>query len=105
MNATYGDPTVQEAFEEGWTRGGYVEAMQRGAEALEARFQTSFALPTDIAATWIEAGDTEKALEWLERGYQIRDPNMPYLGMPPYDALRSDPRFQAIVAKMNFLEN
>ena len=45
-----------------------------------------------------------KALEWLERGFEIRDPNMPYLGLPIYDPLRSDPRFQDLLRRMNLPE-
>jgi serine/threonine-protein kinase len=105
MNVSYDDPTVEKALEEGWAQGGYPEAMKQGAEALEARFQESFALPTDIAFVWIEAGELDRALDWLERGYEIRDPSMPYLGSPALDPVRSDPRFQAIVDKMNFPEH
>jgi tetratricopeptide (TPR) repeat protein len=105
MNVNYGDPTVEKALDKGWAQGGYSEAMRQGAEALEKRFQQSFALPTDIAFVCIEAGERDKALEWLERGYEIRDPSLPYLGSPAFDPVRSDPRFQDLLRRMNLSED
>jgi serine/threonine protein kinase/tetratricopeptide (TPR) repeat protein len=101
MDVLRADPTIEEALDGGWAEGGYTEAMRRAAAALETRNKTSFVLPTDIATVWVEAGEHDKALGWLERGFEIHDPAMPYVGVPYYDPVRSDPRFQAIVAKMN----
>jgi serine/threonine-protein kinase len=101
MNVIYADQTVEEALEEGWAQGGYPEAMMRAAAALETRFQTSFALPSDIAFLYLGAGMHDLALEWLERGFEIRDPVMPYLGWPVLDPLRADARFQDLLRRMN----
>jgi hypothetical protein len=57
--------------------------------------------PSDIAQLYLEAGEKAKALEWLEKGVELRDPNMPYLGVPFYDSLHSEPRFQALLRRMN----
>jgi hypothetical protein len=78
--------------------------MGRAAELLVARSRGKFVLPTDIAALYLSAGDREQALAWLERAYEVHDPNMPYLGWPWYDPLRSDPRFKDLVRKMNLPE-
>jgi hypothetical protein len=38
----------------------------------------------------------------LERGFEAHDPNMPHLSCAPvYDSLRSDPRFQDLLRRMN----
>jgi hypothetical protein len=58
----------------------------------------------DIAALYLSAGDREQALVWVERGYEVHDPSMPYLGWPFYEPLRSDPRFKDLVRKMNLPE-
>jgi hypothetical protein len=47
------------------------------------------------------AGEKDKAFEWFERGLEVHDPGMPYLGMPHYDSLRPDPRFQDLLRRMN----
>ena len=48
------------------------------------------------------AGDHRRALDWLERAYADRDPNLPYITcLPLWDPLRRDPRFRAIMRGMN----
>ena len=47
-------------------------------------------------------GKKPKPSTWLERGFEVRDPNMPYISVDPtYDPLRAEPRFQALLRKMN----
>jgi len=55
----------------------------------------------DIARRYLEASDYEEAIVWLEKAYEDREPNLPYLGLPTYDPLRSEPRFQDLLRKMN----
>jgi TolB-like protein/Tfp pilus assembly protein PilF/tRNA A-37 threonylcarbamoyl transferase component Bud32 len=97
----YQDHRAEQACDQGYAQGGYAEAMRRAAEALAARFRTSYAVPTDVAWFYLEAGDKARALDWLEKGYELRDPSMPYLGWGYYDGLRSEPRFQALLRKMD----
>jgi hypothetical protein len=61
--------------------------------------------PTDIAGVYVLAGDNGRALEWLERAYEGRDPNLPYLRLPMYDPLRSEPRFQDLMRRMKLLDS
>jgi tetratricopeptide (TPR) repeat protein len=101
LNVEYSDRDVEKALDRGYAEGGYSVAMQRAAEALAAHFRKSYANPCDIADLYLEAGEKVQALDWLEKGVEVRDPNMPYLGVPFYDSLRSDPRFQALLRRMN----
>ncbi len=98
---SFNDTRIDSALDEGYTQGGYSEAMKRGAEALIARLQETFCLPGDIAMFYTMAGEKDKALDWLEKGLEIHDPTLPYLGMPCDDGIRSDPRFQELLRKMN----
>lgn len=42
-------------------------------------------------------------MEWLEKGFEVRASGMTYLKVDPlYDPMRSDPRFQALLRRMNF---
>ena len=100
----YGDLDQGGVLDRAYAASGYAAAMNRAAELLVAQSRTKFVPPLDIAALYLSAGDREQALAWLERGYEVRDPAMPYLGWPWYDPLRSDPRFKDLVRKMNLPE-
>jgi len=102
LNVCYADPAVEEALEQGWEEGGYTEAMGRAAAALEERSRTLFVSPSDIAMLCAYAHEYGKALDWLERGFEARDPTLPYLNLLVNDPLlRSDPRFQDLLRRMN----
>jgi hypothetical protein len=57
-------------------------------------------LPWEVASWYAYAGDKDRSLEWLERAYEVRDPNLPYLRLPDFDLLRSDPRFRDLLKRM-----
>jgi len=55
-----------------------------------------------IAIVYSQMGDADNAVSWLERGFNIRDPGLQYLGVDSLmDPIRDDPRFQALLRKMN----
>ncbi len=58
------------------------------------------ALPTDVAQFYILAGEKLRALDWLERAYEARDPNLLALRLRIYDPLRPEPRFQALMKQL-----
>ena len=96
-----GDRELMEALERGVADGGYVEAQKR----LVAVWTERSAKPDGMRA-WgltlrsLYAGDREGALQWLERAYAEGDNNVPYIGQPVFDPLRSDPRYQALVRRL-----
>ena len=53
-----------------------------------------------IARRYLDAGDNDRAIDWLEKAYEERDPNLPYIGLPFYGPLRSDPRFQDLLRRI-----
>jgi hypothetical protein len=57
-----------------------------------------------VAQQYLYAGDYERTIDWLERSYEARIPNLLYLGRPHWDPLRSDPRFQDLLRRMNLPE-
>ena len=69
----YDDTRIDTALDEGYARGGYAEAMKRAAEALIARLPEVFCKPSDIAIFYAVAGEKDKALEWLEKAFEVRD--------------------------------
>jgi serine/threonine-protein kinase len=55
-----------------------------------------------LANNYLARGDMDKALEWLEKAYEFHDFLMPFLNvLPDWEPLRSQPRGQAILKKMN----
>ena len=59
-------------------------------------------MPVAISWRYIYAGDYDRAMDWLEEAYEIHEPSLPYIGTKPlYDPLRSDPRFQDVLRRVN----
>ncbi len=101
LKLTYDDAAVDTALGAGIAESGYAGAVRRAADALALRFRASYANPTDVASLYLDAGETDRAMDWLEKGFEVHDQNMPYLGMGYYDRIRAHPRFQALLRKMN----
>jgi len=53
----------------------------------------------EIAALYAQLGESDKALDWLEKGYAVHDPYVFFwiAVSPAYDPLRSNPRFQKLL--------
>ncbi len=62
-------------------------------------------VPTFIAFLYASLGEKDNAVEWLQKGYDQHDHFIHQIKVEPmWDPLRSDPRFQALLRKMNFPE-
>jgi hypothetical protein len=103
------NPELVEAFEEGLAEAGHEGAFRRLADLLAARLEESGGIVAPggvnaktVATHYLYAGDYDRAMDWLERAYEAHTPTV--LGVasdPVYDPLRSDPRFQDLLRKMN----
>jgi hypothetical protein len=59
--------------------------------------------PYNIAVVYGYRKDAPHVLDWLERAYRQRDPGMTSLLIDPYfHFLRQDPRFRALVVRMQY---
>jgi len=105
MKASYsymGDLEVEEALTQGYAQSGYRGAMRRAADLLAARARKTYVLSFDVAVLYAIAGENDQALEWLEKGLELRDPVMPYVdAYVEFAPLRSNPRFQDLLRTMN----
>lgn len=84
-----------------YSKSGYANTLNLEGDTLWAQSKTKYIVPFDIADLYVFTGNKERALECLERAYELHDPNMPYIGRGTSDSLRDEPRFQAICRKMN----
>ena len=102
------DTELVAAFEKGLAQGGYEGAFRRMADFLVERREKSGKVvgpgfgPMGIAPKYLFAGDYGRAIDWLETAYEIHSPNLPYISFKPlWDPLRSEPRFQDLLRRMN----
>jgi serine/threonine-protein kinase len=58
-----------------------------------------------IARVYAWRGEKDQAFEWAERAYQQRDTGLAWLKIDSgFRTLREDPRFRALLRKMNLPE-
>jgi serine/threonine-protein kinase len=95
---------IAEIMAGGYETDGYSGAMNIAAKTLAEFSRKDFILPFFISTVYALAGEKEQALEWLERGYEIKDPNMPYMARANFDILRDEPRYQDLLRRMNLPE-
>ena len=68
---------------------------------LEEAARTTYVPPIAFALAYVGLRD-ERMFEWLNRAIDARDPIVTHLpSMPLYDGIRGDPRFKALLARMN----
>jgi tetratricopeptide (TPR) repeat protein len=77
------------------------EARRILAELIDSRTAKQYISPFHIALVYVGLGENAKALEWLDRAEQERDPFVIYIQVDPnFDSLRGDPRFAKLINKL-----
>jgi len=72
-------------------------------DELKARARLHYVPGSLFVDAYIGLGEKNRALGWMERAYEEHVQEMVYIkAYPGWDALRSEPRFQALVRRMNF---
>jgi TolB-like protein/Flp pilus assembly protein TadD len=73
------------------------------AELTKIKAAQGDAAAYQYATIYAQWGNREKALEWLETAWRLRDPGLEMLKTDPLlDPLRQEPRFQAIERELKF---
>ena len=97
------DPERVAALERGLEEGGYEGAQRAIADVFAARYGKPgkwISGGRGIALRYLDAGDYDRAIDWLEKAYEEHDPVLPYIGIPTWAPLRSNPRFQDLLRRI-----
>ena len=95
-----GDRETAQVMEQGNAAGGYREAMHRAAALLESRAKVTRPLnPAFLALVHHDAGNRDKAFDWMEQAIEDGDPNLPTMGILAPD-LKADPRFRSLMQRI-----
>jgi TolB-like protein/DNA-binding winged helix-turn-helix (wHTH) protein/Tfp pilus assembly protein PilF len=82
---------------------GYKRAEQVWLEGLQEESKREYVSPMDLVAAYARLGNAEQTLGWLEEAYRQHAPGLSGLKVEPlFDFLRSNPRFQDLLRRMNF---
>jgi serine/threonine-protein kinase len=96
-------PTVRDAWRLAQVhraRGSLVRARD-SVQDIEQLCAGQYVLPSTATLISLAIGEDREALEWLARAVQMRDPALPFVVLLPIcDAIRSDPRFTAVLRSM-----
>ena len=90
----------------GWAYGiaGRKEEARAVLDELKARSTSDYVLNTSVAWILGALGEHDEAFEYFGRAIDEREVLMCTAYLPPFDAVRDDPRFQALLRRMNFPE-
>ncbi len=82
---------------------GFFAAYEALVQQMEIMAQDEYINPIELAVRYSWLNNYEKTMDWIEKGFELRDQNMPYIatGIYKFDSLYDNPRFVDIVEKMN----
>ncbi len=82
---------------------GIVSAYEDILKHLEKLAEKNYVSFLDMAFRYLIVNIPDKAMDWIEKGFEMHDPQMSYISTTLYylDPLFSNPRFIAICEKMN----
>jgi hypothetical protein len=94
-------PDIDHVFDQ-YTQLGYSGVMNLEGDLLAKQSEKKYVIPADIVELYGMAGNKEKTLEWIEKGYELRDPVTPYIGRPFFTSLLiNEPRYHGLLSKLN----
>jgi TolB-like protein len=80
---------VAGAAKDGYSKSGYRGAMRLAAEKMAEQSKDRYVPPMHIAMLYAHAEENDRAVEWLERAYEERDPKFISVGVEPdWESLR-----------------
>jgi serine/threonine protein kinase/tetratricopeptide (TPR) repeat protein len=96
-----GNPELAASLESDFAATGYQGLLRDWMEGMKQVAKDRYVSPYSIAQSHARLGEMGPALEWLTKAYDARDSRMVALKVDPcFDALRTDPKFQAIIKRV-----
>jgi tetratricopeptide (TPR) repeat protein len=104
--ALSGNKDLAEALGQAYARSGFEAAkkiaLRKLLDQLGERSKREYVSPGEFAILCSRLGEKDQALDWLERAYEERDWIVFQLGVDPlFASFHSDPRFVALLKKLN----
>jgi serine/threonine-protein kinase len=86
-------------------RSGYPGVLRKYLEHLHRQAQIRYITPLDFAAIYVQLGETETALDWLEKAVDDHSMYVTFLKVrPAWDPLRSNPRYKQLLRRIGLRE-
>jgi TolB-like protein/Tfp pilus assembly protein PilF len=102
VSASGASPRYLAGLGYGYARSGNTREAQSVLVDLKELPKRGYVSSLDIAAIYVGLGENDQAFEWLQRAYEERSIFLIFLKVEPmFDPLRSDPRFQDLLRRMN----
>jgi TolB-like protein/DNA-binding winged helix-turn-helix (wHTH) protein/Flp pilus assembly protein TadD len=97
------EPLWNEALAYIYAMAGYRDEAMATLSKLNEQSKHRFIPASNLTWAYIGLGDTDRAFFWLEKAYAAREDIIVVLKVQPeLDPLRLDPRFKALLQRMNF---
>ena len=101
-----GTPLMTAGLAAAYARSGNRPEALKLLGSLSVQAQHEYVSPYYIAVVYAALGESNQALDWLDKAYADRSNGMVFLKMDPdLDPLRGNPRFKAIQKKLQFPES
>jgi len=72
----------------------------------QAKAKRQYVAAATFAEAYLDLGDKEHALDWLEKAFDEKSTSLHEIAYEPsWDLIRSDPRFQNLLRRMNLPVN
>jgi tetratricopeptide (TPR) repeat protein len=101
---SYYDSTIIPDIEEVFLEQGYTSAVQAYIDFNEERYRKGDHINFRVQSQdYLRINDFESAIDYYEIMYEIKEPNLPYIGTDAglYPELKNHPRYVALLKKMN----
>ena len=72
---------------------------------LDEMAKKQYVSPASRASVYLGLGEKAKALDWIEKAYDDRDPLLWWNADQLYDSVRNEPRFQALMQNVDRLKD